>query len=58
MTNQTNLDYLFKLTTPLPERSAAGPTSTSGRRPAFDDHLVNASTSASSSSNAGDIGTR
>ena len=50
MTNQTNLDYLFKLTAPLQERGAGGPTSSNGRRPAFDDHFVNASASASGSS--------
>jgi flagellar hook-length control protein FliK len=48
MTNQTNLDYLFKLTSPLPERNEAGLTPPSGRRPAFDDHLVNASASSNS----------
>jgi flagellar hook-length control protein FliK len=58
MTNQTNLDYLFKLTSPLPDRNAAGSTSGSGRRPAFDDHLVNASTSASSSSNSAGVRAR
>jgi flagellar hook-length control protein FliK len=58
MTNQTNLDLLFKLTAPLSERSAGSSTSSSGRRPAFDDHLVNASTSASGSSSAAGIDTR
>jgi flagellar hook-length control protein FliK len=49
MTNQTNLDYLFKLTAPVSERGAGGPTSPNGRRPVFDDHLVNASASGTSS---------
>jgi flagellar hook-length control protein FliK len=58
MTNQTNLDYLFKLTSPLPERGAVGSTSASGRRSAFDDHLVNASASPSSSSNSAGVRAR
>ncbi len=58
MTNQTNLDYLFKITAPLPERSAGGSTSASGRRPAFDDHLLNASASASGSTSSAGAGTR
>lgn len=51
MTNQTNLDYLFKLTAPVQERGAGGSTSSNGRRPAFDDLFLNASASASGSSN-------
>jgi flagellar hook-length control protein FliK len=51
MTNQTNLDYLFKLMAPVQERGTGGSTSSNGRRPAFDDHFVNASASASGSSN-------
>jgi flagellar hook-length control protein FliK len=47
MTNETNLDYLFKLMAPAPDRGAGSSTSSSGRRPAFDDHLASASTSAS-----------
>jgi flagellar hook-length control protein FliK len=52
MTNQTNLDYLFKLTRSVPERGAGGSTSSNERRPAFDDHLVNASASTSDSLSA------
>jgi flagellar hook-length control protein FliK len=58
MTNQTNLDYLFKLTSPLMERSGSGSTSAPDRRPAFDDHLVNASASASGSSTAAGVRTQ
>jgi flagellar hook-length control protein FliK len=50
MTNQTQLDYLFKLTAAPSERGASGSAGSSGRRPAFDDHLVHASTSAGGSS--------
>ncbi|HEY3392267.1 MAG TPA: flagellar hook-length control protein FliK [Lacipirellulaceae bacterium] len=51
MTNQTNLDYLFKLTAPVQERGAAGSTSSNARRPAFDDLFLNASVPASGSPN-------
>jgi flagellar hook-length control protein FliK len=46
MTNQTNLDYLFKLTAPLSERGTAGSAPANGLERAFDDHLVQASAAA------------
>ena len=48
MTNQTNIDYLFAHVAARGQ-ARRRPTSPSGRRPPFDDHLVNASASASSS---------
>jgi flagellar hook-length control protein FliK len=50
MTNQTQLDYLFKLTAAPSDRGASGAAGSSSPRPAFDDHLVQASTSALGSS--------